>query len=217
MFCIKCGTENPEYAIFCSECGKKLKEFGTEKTPKIGERMGTSGPGISKSVDLEYSYGLPILHLVLFNIFTFGLYSIYWFYRNWKHLKAHKNLDISPGWRTVGLFVPVVGIIMAYEQFRDIKNFAEETGIKSYSSPGLLTLGLVVLGFLTARLPDFWWILTGALSLSIPVYVQYYLNKYWFKEQAGIPWKKGFSNTEIILMIISGGFIGLIILGLLSG
>jgi len=215
MFCINCGTENPDDAIFCMECGKKLKDFGTEKTSKIGEKKGTSGIGTSKSKNLEFSYALPISHMVLFDILTFGLYgSIYWFYRNWKHLKAHKNLDISPGWRTLGLFIPILGFIFIYEQFKDIKNFAEETGTKTYSSPGALTLVLIIIGFLTLRLPDPWWILTWIISLLITIYVQYHLNKYWLKEQAGIPLKKGFSSIEILLMIISGIFIILILLGI---
>ena len=248
MFCINCGTENPDEAVFCCECGKKMSEFKVEKAPKMKNNDFTdiknvkkcphcddeiksgsvkckycgreliAGLNTSQSSNLEFSYGLPILHLILFDILTLGIYgAIYWFYRNWKHLKAHKNLDISPGLRTVGLFVPIVGIIMIYEQFRDIKNFTEETGIKTYLSPGLLNLGFIVLSFLTARLPGIWWIITWALVLLIPIYVQNYLNKYWFQEQAGIPLKKGFSNTEIILMIISAVFIGFIILGIYLG
>jgi len=216
--CQICSTENPDDAVFCMECGKKLKDFGTEKTSKIGEKKGTSGSGTSKTKNLEFSYALPISHLVLFDIFTFGLYgSIYWFYRNCKHLKAHKNLDISPGWRTLGLFVPILGIIMVYGQFKDIKTFAEESGTKTYSSPGALILGLIITGFLTLRLPDPWWIITFIISLLITIYVQIYLNKYWLKEQPGIPMKKGFSGIEILLMIISGIFLIFVLLGIFLG
>jgi len=44
-----------------------------------------------------------------------------------------------------------------------------------------------------------------------------YLNKYWLKEQPGIPMKKGFSGIEILLMIISGIFLLFILLGIFLG
>jgi len=88
----ECGKEIEESAVYCPFCGTQIKMI--------------EHPTVS-----QISFKQPIRNLVLLYVFTFGIYEIYWFYRNWKHMKIHKNLDISPGWRTVGLFVPIYGNI----------------------------------------------------------------------------------------------------------
>lgn len=234
--CQNCGTKNPEDALFCNECGNKINELG-EQNLKIPNRkypsdLDTKCPYCNKRIksgvlkckycgewvnskrnhlyeeNLEFSYVLPLTHLILFSIVTLGIYGyFYWFYRNWKHLKAHNRLEISPGWRTIGLFVPIVNIVMIYGQFKDIKDFAKGSGVNTYSSPGSLVLGFIILGGLTSRIPDPWWIITEILSFLIIVYVQNILNEYWSIEQQKIPIKRNFTGIEIILMSIGGLFL----------
>ncbi len=42
---------------------------------------------------------IPIARLVLFSIASFGIYEIYWMYRNWRYVKDRKKLQIEPFWR----------------------------------------------------------------------------------------------------------------------
>lgn len=171
----------------------------------------------------QISFKQPILNLVLLYVFTFGIYAIYWFYRNWKHMKIHKNLDISPGWRTVGLCVPIYNIVLVYEHLRDIRDFARETSCETYSSPGWLTAGYLVLtglsSLLTWKLPNPYSLLAWVpdlLFLWILIIVQRTLNGYWGKEQIGLPERTEFSGIEIAVLIIGGiililSFIGVFI------
>lgn len=41
-------------------------------------------------------------HLIFWQALTFSFYAPYWFYRNYKHFKNHKNLNVKAGWRALG-------------------------------------------------------------------------------------------------------------------
>jgi len=166
--------------------------------------------------------------LVLLSILTFGLYQIYWFYRNWKHLKIHNNLDIRPGWRTLGLFVPVWNILLVWEQFRDIHDFAEQRFCKTYPT-GWLAAGFIVfsgisfwLNFLKWRTTDptellglsvggLGFDLLGLLLLAV---VQRTLNSLWKEVQPELEIRKSFSWKEIALLVIGGTWWALTMIGL---
>jgi hypothetical protein len=127
---------------------------------------------------------------------------VYWFYRNWKHFKIHKSLDISPGWRTAGLFVPIYGIVLAYEQLRDIRQFSKEAGIDKTYSPGWTLFGWLILAAFW-NLPDPFW-LPALLSVWPLAVVQEVLNLYWGKEQSELPARTKFSGGQIALLVTGG-------------
>lgn len=193
-FCPNCGTEIKENAKFCIKSGEMLDK---SKLPHP---------------DLEYNYARPFIRVILLFILTFGLYFFYWYYKNWKDLKKHRNMDIRPALRTLGLLVPLLGFYYLYVQFRDIKDFAVERGAEAYSS-GLITVGFILISYVTSLLPDILWIL-GFLVLIPLLVVQRTLNNYWKTEQAGIPMKNKFSGAEIVIMIIGAFFWVLTIIGM---
>jgi hypothetical protein len=120
------------------------------------------------------------LEVLLFSAITVGIYEIYWFYKTLKNLKSLTKSDISPIKRTIGLFIPIVGIVILYRFFKDIKELRIKAGFSENFSPGLFTFGYI---FLTAfyRLPNPWGIIAGALT-SIPfVLIQHSLNELWKK------------------------------------
>lgn len=205
--CPFCAEEILADAIKCKHCGEWLnKPPRVQRTQATGER---------------YSNAQAPWRLIILSILTFGIYEIYWFYRNWKHLKKHKNLDISPGWRTVGFFVPIYGIILIYRQIRDIRDFAMEAGCKTYSSPEWLTFGYIFLSGISLRLAVYEWKLTNPMELLgtavfglfisllavwLLVVVQRTLNTYWEKEQPEFSMRTKFSGKEIALLVIGGIF-----------
>ncbi len=63
----------------------------------------------------KFSRVIPTWKFILLSISTFRIYELVWFYRNWKFLKAEKNLKISPFWRA--FFCPLwAGSIAGYIQ-----------------------------------------------------------------------------------------------------
>ncbi|MGB9665599.1 MAG: hypothetical protein ACPL25_11890 [Ignavibacteria bacterium] len=130
-------------------------------------------------------------------------------------------MNISPGWRTFGLFVPIYNIVLIYRQFRDIRGFAAEASCKTYSSPSWLTFGYIFLSGMSFRLALFEWKITNPaellgttifglfislLTVWLLVVIQKTLNDFWKKEQHGLGMRNKFSCREIALLVIVGIF-----------
>lgn len=140
--------------------------------------------GRVKKIEQRYSNVQPIWKLLVMIVCSYGLYIIYWFYRNWKYLCDYEAEPIHPLLRTIGLFIPVIAIILVYFQFRKIKFFADAYRVKSYRSPFLASI-LFAIFF--------------PLGLII---VQTTLNRYWKKKQKYFPTRKWFSPCETVVIVI---------------
>lgn len=177
--CPSCQTAFKEGTKFCQNCGCNLAE------------------------ELRSNAQYP-WRILLFSFLTFGLYQFYWFYRNWKHLKTYKKLNISPVWRTVGLLVPFYGIVLVYEQFRDIRDIAQQVGYKKLSLGWLLTGYLVsnALSFILSGLSTIFVLLCIMAISAILMAFQKALNHLWAKEQPSLQKRNDFSRGEIIIISI---------------
>ncbi|MDP2984428.1 MAG: hypothetical protein Q8O92_14010 [Candidatus Latescibacter sp.] len=202
--CPFCAEEILSDAVKCKHCGEWLDKqpIGPQKTLGRIER---------------HSNAQAPWRLVLLSIISFTIYEIYWFYRNWKHLKIQKRLEISPGWRTVGLCIPIYHIFIIYEQFRDIRDSAKQAGCETFSSPGWITFGFIFLSGISLRLSLYQWKLTDPgevlaitvlslfidlLAVWILVVVQKTLNRFWAKEQPDHEMRSKFSGKEIALIVV---------------
>ena len=57
-------------------------------------------PDMSPSTQAEAAYlYISPFRLIFMSIFSFGIYEIYWIYKNWRYAKERDGLDIMPFWR----------------------------------------------------------------------------------------------------------------------
>jgi len=109
-----------------------------------------------------YFFTTSTLKLILMSICTFGIYELYWFYKNWVLIKERTEQNIMPFWRA--FFAP----LWAYSCFKHIKTVAGERNIQESLSIGLLAFVYFILQALW-RLPDpFWLISFFSIALLIP-------------------------------------------------
>src|SRR5262249_4420660 len=68
-----------------------------------------AAPGLSGGV-AQAGGGVAYHHVsklkfCIFSLVSFGLYELYWFYKNWKYIRNRDHSDIWPFWRA--LFSPI--------------------------------------------------------------------------------------------------------------
>lgn len=85
---------------------------------------------------------------IVLSIVTFGIYDLYWFYKNWKFIRNRDGSSISPFWRM--FFAP----IWCYSLSKDV---TERKGDSNLSTAALVALSYFVLSILW-RLPDPYWL-----------------------------------------------------------
>lgn len=193
MICPNCKKRISKDDKFCGYCGLILKKEVLDE--KLTEEK-------------KISFKQPISRVILLYVFTFGLYGIYWFYKTWKQIKEHTKATFSPGWRTVGLFIPFYNIWRVYTLFNDIKSLRLKADFIENPSPGWLTFLYFLFTFIANQLPDPWWLL-GLLGFLPLLSAQGVLNEYWEKKQKDRKEKTKFSIKEIIVLIIGGIFLAL--------
>jgi hypothetical protein len=73
-----------------------------------------------RSAEDGFYFPVSLPKLFVLSIATGGLYQLYWFYRNWKYIKARNGSAIMPFWRA--LFTP----IWFYPFYQDLKGDSRE-------------------------------------------------------------------------------------------
>jgi len=83
---------------------------------------------------------ISLKRLTILGIMTFGVYSWYWSYCNWRHIKLRDSSRISPFWRTWFY------ILFIRSLFVEIKNDeAYNNGLLPRFSPTMLLIGIILL------------------------------------------------------------------------
>lgn len=192
----------------CPFCAEEI-QLDAAKCRHCGEWLSTPPAGRGPSVEgRRYSDAQPLWQLVLLSIATFSFYNIRWFYRTWKQLKRNHDLDMSPGLHTVGLFVPILNIVLAFNLFKEIKEYAEDAGKTVRWAAGPLVAVFVGMNLLW-RLPPPWWAF-ALLSVFVLAAVQSTLNGYWAVRQPGLQPRRGMTGGQVAAVVL-GGFCFLLV------
>jgi hypothetical protein len=158
-----------------------------------------------------WSRAMPLRRLVVLIFASFGLYQFYWFWRNWRDLGRP-----NPGWRTAGLFVPILNFFLVYDSFRSVQIAAMRLRIAGFSAARAFLAFLGVNLFATTVwLMMYRWkpkgfgeslslfsidVLLLALQILPLVYVQGALNAIWSEVEPRLPVRVAFTRGEMILV-----------------
>lgn len=91
-------------------------------------------------------FAVSLLKLVVLSICTFGIYELYWFYKNWLLIKDREASAISPALRAV------FAVFFCYQCLARIGDFATPALAKSRLAAGPLAVGWILTTLLN-RLP----------------------------------------------------------------
>ena len=122
---------------------------------------------------------MPVGRLITLSLITFGIYQIFWFYRNWKILKYYHDRYVQPVKLTLMMLIPFYGIYLAYKQ---LKGIDEMTTLRVKGFPLLpVFIGWILVGSSSVFIrPEAGFLLSslclGSVFLLAPV--QWSLNKF---------------------------------------
>lgn len=151
-------------------------------------------------------FAVSLTKFVVMSICTFGIYELYWFYRNWLLIKERESLDIKPFWRAFFAYFYCV------QCFTRIRSYAVRLELPiSFSSAGLLATGWMVIT-LTWKLPDPYWLLTF-LSFIPMLPVQALANCINQREAPTHFQNSRFTGWNIAMVIVGGLLVILAVIG----
>ncbi len=112
--------------------------------------------------ELPY-FSVSTTKLLVMTLCTFGLYELYWFYKNWSLIKKRDSLTIRPFWRAA------FAVFFCHGCFKDVRDGAEKRGLPNNFNADGMAAGWILTTILW-RLPDPYWLVTHcAVLFLLPV------------------------------------------------
>ncbi len=103
-------------------------------------------------LDEPWYFAVSVPKLFVMSIASFGLYQVYWHYRNWRRYRARSTRRFSVLLRTL------LGPLFSFRLFERMHHDLREAGRPGLPEPGVLALAYLGLNALLG-LPDPWWVL----------------------------------------------------------
>ena len=167
-----------------------MPEVSARTVEEAAPAASVGRPGVSNGQ-------LP-LHFAALSILTLGMYELYWFWRNWRDLQRELGVELQPVWRTLGLLVPIVNVVLVYDQLRMIREQCDAHDVVPKYQPGLVAATFFAIA-VAGNLTMFWPL--SLLNVVPLLQVQVALNGLWERAQPGASVRVRFSRQEIIAMI----------------
>ena len=196
MTCPHCGFEQEE-ANECSKCGIIISKYSKESESP-------SPPDLHMA--LETFFSVSKTKLIVMSICSWGIYEIYWFYKNWKLIQERTEKKMHPFWRAI------FAIFFCYNLFKIVRNTSDSHGIQLGINPGGLAAGYILLSF-AYKLPDPFWLLS--LLTFIPLLpIQRVINDINAKITPNAEVNNRFSGKNIAVIIIGAILFFLVFVGM---
>lgn len=146
------------------------------------------------------------LKLSVMSMATFGLYEVYWFYKNWADIKTREAININPVLRAV--FYP----LFAHSAFTRVKDKGAEVGAVGGYSSGALAIAVFLL-LASTYLPDPFWLIS-LLSFVPLLPVQSAINSINARLAPGADGNTRFSGSNVFGIVLGLLFWAVVLAGL---
>jgi hypothetical protein len=172
------------------------------------------GPAAIRSNEegLAY-YPVSIVKLVVLSVMTLGLYDFYWMYKQWKAIRDHSGVDMSPFWRAF------FNVWFAYALFVDVRHRSDMADIRENVPAGMAAAAyviLVILGRIANKVDsDTLWFISF-LSVVPLMSMQGAINRYIRHQDPNADMNEGFGAGSIIAIVLGGAFWSLILFGMVA-
>lgn len=153
---------------------------------------------------------VTITQYMLLSIATFGLYTVWWMYKEWRFFRDKEYLDVYPAVRAL------FSVFFIYSLAKRILDYAKSLGYTKTYDP-LLILFVVIFSNIASIFPDpygfisivFFFVLIPVINASNFAKLQ--------DSSFNSEYQSSFSGKQIVLLIAGGIFWLLVIVGLLFG
>lgn len=184
----------------CPDCGTSLPKAtaADARTPvevKVGEALRAT----------PFFFPVSLLKLVVLSTCTFGLYEMYWFWRNWNRIRVLGEPEIKPSLRAFFL------IFYCYPCFIRIKLVGISRGVISAPPFGLLAICYILATFLWRLPAPLWLICFIKVAFLLPV--QSYVNQINAVASPGHDPNSRFSIGNWIAVVLGGLLFVLVVIG----
>jgi hypothetical protein len=149
------------------------------------------------------------LKFIVMSIFTFGIYELYWIYKNWKMITIRKNLGLFPFWRAFFAY------FFIYPLLQEIRKTGAANGMPENLKAGQISIWWIIVS-LTWKLPDPIWLITTFNFVPLLPAVKY-VNDLESKVSPDTPINSKFSVLNWVGIVFGAIFWPLCILGMLIG
>jgi hypothetical protein len=194
LHCPHCGLlDAPDPDGACTRCGRRPDEPTPPAPP--------SRPAAPDPAAIAL-HPMDVTKLVVMSTATFGLYNLFWFYRNWTLRNVHRRREVWP------LARAFFSALFAYSLFDDVAWEVARVGREPAWHPGWMGLLYFILHALW-RLPDPYWFLCFGAVIPLAV-VQASINGANRACPAPLPVNDGYSALNLVGILLGG------VLGVLS-
>lgn len=150
-------------------------------------------------------FAVSLLKMAVLSICTFGLYTTYWFYMNWKLIRDRQNPDIWPIPRAL------FAIFFIHQLFTRIREHGEREGVEAGYPAGALTAGWIITT-LCWRMPEPFSVV-ALLAFLFILPVQAYVNRVNQSVAPDHDRNAGFTVGNWIGVVLGGILLSLALIG----